>query len=75
MYTTIAQTGNINIEASWLLLNTTSTEKRSYPYNKLSTLLYRYQYFDNPYRSESLYLAYITRVFLTSSPISLRLRT
>jgi len=34
-----------------------------------STLLYRYQYFDDLYRSEPLYLAYITRVFLTSSPI------
>jgi len=69
MYTAIAQTRNINIEASSLLLDTTSTEKRPYQYNKLSTLLYRYQYFDYPYRSESLYLAYITRVFVTSSPI------
>ena len=34
MYTTIAQTRNINIEASSLLLETTSTEKRSYQYNK-----------------------------------------
>jgi len=35
MYTAIAQTRNINIEASPLLLKTTSTEKRSYQYNKL----------------------------------------
>jgi len=35
MYTAIAQTRNINIEASSLLLETTSTEKRSYQYNKL----------------------------------------
>jgi len=35
MYTAIAQTQNINIEASSLLLRTTSTEKRSYQYNKL----------------------------------------
>ena len=69
MYTTIAQTRNINIEASSLLLDTTSPENRSYQYNKLSTLLYRYQYFDYLYRSELLYLAYITRVFLMSSPI------
>jgi len=34
MYTAIAQTRNINIEASWLLLRT-STEKGSYQYNKL----------------------------------------
>ena len=69
MYTAIAQTRNINIEASSLLLDTTSTEKRSYQYNKLSTLLYHYQHFDYLSRSEPLYLAYITRVFLTSSPI------
>jgi len=69
MYTAIAQTLNINIEASSLLLDTTSPEQRSYQYNKLSTLLYRYQYFDDLCRSQSLYLAYITRVFLTSSPI------
>ena len=69
MYAVIVQTRNINIEASSLLLNTTSTEKRSYQYNKLSPLLYRYQYFDYLYRSEFLYLAYITRIFLTSSPI------
>jgi len=69
MYTAIAQTRNINIEASSLLLKSTSTEKRSYQYNKLSTLLYRYQYFDDLCRGKSLYLAYITRVFLTSSPI------
>jgi len=36
MYTAIAQTRNINIEASSLLLDTTSTEKRSYQYKKLS---------------------------------------
>jgi len=35
MYTAIAQTRNITIEASSLLLETTSTEKRSYQYNKL----------------------------------------
>jgi len=35
MYTAIAQTRNINIEASSLLLKTRSTEKRSYQYNKL----------------------------------------
>ena len=35
MYTAIAQTRNINIEASSLLLERTSTEKRSYQYNKL----------------------------------------
>jgi len=35
MYTTIAQTRNINIEASSRLLDTRSTEKRSYQYNKL----------------------------------------
>ena len=69
MYTAIAQTRNINIAASSLLLRKTSTEKRSYQYNKLSPLLYRYQYFDDLYRSESLYLAYITRVFLASSPL------
>jgi len=69
MYTAIAQTRNINIKASSLLLDTGGTEKRSYQYNKLSTLLYRYQYFDDLHRSESLYLVYITRVFLTSSPI------
>jgi len=63
MYTAIAQTRNINIEASSLVLDTTSTEKRSYQYNKLSTLLYRYQHFDDLDRSESFYLAYITRVF------------
>jgi len=35
MYTAIAQMRNINIEASSLLLRTTSTEKRSYQYNRL----------------------------------------
>jgi len=35
MYTAIAQTRNINIEASSLLLRTRSMEKRSYQYNKL----------------------------------------
>ena len=34
MYTSIAQTQNINNEASSLLLQTKSTEKRSYQYNK-----------------------------------------
>jgi len=75
MYTTLAQTRNINIEASSLLLDTTRMEKRSYQYNKLSTLLYRYQYFDNLYGSELLYLAYITHVLFTSSPMQLRLRS
>jgi len=67
MYTAIAQTRNINIEASSLLLDRTSTEKRSYQYNKF--LSYRYEYFDDLSRSIPLYLAYITRVFLTISPI------
>jgi len=35
MYTAIAQTRNINIEVSSRLLDTTSTEKRSYQYNNL----------------------------------------
>jgi len=52
MYTAIGQTRNINIEASSRLLDTTSTEKSSYEYNKLSTLLYRYKYFDYLHRSE-----------------------
>jgi len=34
MYTAIAHTPNINIEASSLLFDTTSMEKRSYQYNK-----------------------------------------
>jgi len=34
MYNAIAQTRNINIEASLLLLRTTRTEKRSSQYNK-----------------------------------------
>jgi len=38
MYTVIAQTRNINIEPSSQLLNTTSTKKRSYQYNKFDTL-------------------------------------
>ena len=63
MYTAIAQTRNINIEASSLLLDTTSTEKRSYQYNKLSTLLYRYQYLDYLHRSEY----YIQPTLLVSS--------
>jgi len=67
MNTALAQTPNINMEASSLRLETTSTKKRSYQYNKLSPLIY--QYFDYLYRSESLYLAYITCVFLTRSPI------
>jgi len=67
MYTAIAQTRNINIKASPLLLRTTSTEKRSYQYNKF--LSYRYQYFDYLPQSISLYLAYITRIFLASSLI------
>jgi len=34
MYTAIAYTRNINIDASSLLLETSSMEKRSYQYNK-----------------------------------------
>jgi len=49
MYTAIAQTRNINIEACSRLLKTRSIEKRSYQYNKL--FIDRYQYFD--YRRES----------------------
>jgi len=67
MYTAIALTRNINIEASVLLLDTTSTEKRSYQYNKF--LSYRYQYFNYLPRSILVYLAYITHIFLASSPI------
>jgi len=67
MYRAIAHTRNISIEASSLLLETTSTEKRSYQYNKV--LPYRYQYFDDLSRNMPLCLAYITRVALTSSPI------
>ena len=67
MYTAIAQTRNINIEASWLLLETTSTEKRSYQYHKF--LSYHYQSFDDLPRSIPLYLAYIARLSLASSPI------
>jgi len=67
MYTAIAQTRNINIQASSLLLDTTSTEKRLYQYNTF--LSYLYQYLDYLPRSILLYLAYITRVFLVSSPI------
>jgi len=67
MYTAIAQTQNINIEVSSLLLDTTSTEKRSYQYKQF--LSYHYQYFDYLPRSILLCLAYITRVFLASSPI------
>jgi len=51
MYTAIAQTRNINIEASSLLLENKHGEE-ILSYNKLSTLLYRYQYFDYPYRRE-----------------------
>jgi len=39
MHTVIAQTQNINNEASLLLLETTSTEKRSYQYNKFFYLI------------------------------------
>jgi len=35
MYTVIAQTRTINIEASLLPLDITSTEKRSYQYNRI----------------------------------------
>ena len=38
MYTAITQTWNINIEASSRLLDTTSTEKGSYQYNKISKI-------------------------------------
>jgi len=70
MYTAIAQTRNINIEASSLLLDKKQARRRDLiNIISYSTLLYRYQYFDDPYRSKPLYLAYITRVFLTSSPI------
>jgi len=69
MYTVIAQMRNINIELSSLLLDTTSTEKRSYQYNKF--LPYRYQYFNNLFCSIPLYLAYITPVFLASSLIKI----
>jgi len=55
MYTAITQTQDINIEASSLLFRyKESTDKRSYQYNKLSTLLYRYQYFDH------LHLEFVT---------------
>ena len=67
MYSAIAQTRNINIKASSLLLDTTSTEKKSYQYHKF--LYYRYQYFDDLPRSIPLYLAYITPVFLARCPI------
>ena len=67
MYTAIAQTRNINIVAFSLLLDTTSTKKRSFQYNRF--LLYRYQYFDDLSQGTLLYLAYITLVFLTCSPI------
>jgi len=45
MYTAIRHTWNLNIKASSLQLDTRSTEKRSYEYNKF--LLDRYQYFHN----------------------------
>jgi len=67
MYTAIAQTQNINIQASSLLLDTTSTEKTSYQYNKF--LSDRYKYFDYLPRSILVYLAYSTCLFLASSPI------
>ena len=67
MYTAIAQTRNMSIEASSMPLDTTSAEKRSYQYNQF--VLYGYQYFDDLSQSTPLYLAYISRVFLTSSPI------
>jgi len=40
MYTAIAQMRNINIEASLLLLDTTSMEKRSYQYNKFLPFIF-----------------------------------
>jgi len=68
MYTAISQTRNINIEASLLLLETTSVEKRSYEYNKF--LLFIVTNTLTIYiEVQPLYLAYITHVFLTSSPI------
>jgi len=69
MYTAIAQTRNINIEASSLLLDTGGRRRDLINIISYSTILYHYQYFDDLYRSKPLYLAYITRVFLTSSPI------
>jgi len=69
MYTGIAQTRNINIEASSLLFETKARRRDLINIISYSTLLYRYQYFDDPNRSKLLYLAYITRVFLTSSHI------
>ena len=69
MYTAIAQTRNINIEASSLLLDKKARRRDLINIISYSTLLYRFQYFDDLYRSKLLYLAYITRVFLTSSPI------
>jgi len=53
MNTAIAQTRNINIEASSLLLDTTSKEKRSYLYN-MFFLLDRYQYFHDLYQSSAI---------------------
>ena len=52
---------------------TFATAQGHYPVN-LNHVLFvgaqdHYQYFDNLYRSELSYLAYITLVFLTSSPI------
>ena len=69
MYTAGAQTRNIIIKASLLLLDTTSMEQSSYTCNKL--LSYHYQSFDYLPRSILFYLAYITLVFLASSPIEI----
>jgi len=66
MYTAIAQTRNINIEASLLLLDTTSTKKRYYQYNRFyliatnNLMIYT--------KVPLLYPAYMTRVFLTNAP-------
>ena len=51
MFMVIAQMQNMNIKASSLLLDTTSTDKRSYQYNKI--LLDRHQYFDDLRHSSS----------------------
>jgi len=39
MYTAIGPTGNLNIEGSSGLLDSTSTEKRSYQYNRFFYLI------------------------------------
>jgi len=67
MYTAIAQTRNINIEGFSQLLKTIRTEKRSYPYNKF--LLFVATNISTLYiEVQPLHLAYLTGVFLMSSP-------